>query len=145
MPTISVSTLGSRGICNRRSGILPTLPLLHLRFWVPLHRLQKIQGMGTSKPRARKNKQGGHIRSGKLRSLKRSAGRSGRVIELVLLLVWHIIASLFSHYADSELTHFTKNAVTEKGLDTLLDQARRDNPLRDPEPPVPSPTTSTPP
>jgi len=33
-------------------------------------------------------------------------------------------------------------AVTEKGLDALLDQARRENPLRDPEPDVPSPTES---
>ncbi|KIM75543.1 hypothetical protein PILCRDRAFT_35855, partial [Piloderma croceum F 1598] len=31
-------------------------------------------------------------------------------------------------------------AVTEKGLDTLLDQARQENPLRDPEPTVPSPS-----
>ena len=53
------------------------------------------------------------------------------------------IAVSLAHYSVSELTHFTQKAVTEKGLDTLLDQARRDNPLRDPEPPVPSPTAST--
>jgi hypothetical protein len=33
----------------------------------------------------------------------------------------------------------SQKAVTEKGLDTLLDQARRENPLRGPEPAVPPP------
>lgn len=32
-----------------------------------------------------------------------------------------------------------QKAVTEKGLDTLLDQARRENLLRDPEPAIPPP------
>src|ERR1700733_12561448 len=36
----------------------------------------------------------------------------------------------------------SQKAVTEKGLDTLLDQARRENPLRDPEPAVPPPNVS---
>lgn len=129
IPTINASTLGSRATSSLPF-ILLILPL-H-----PVHRTRKI---------------GVHIRSVKQLNLMRNAARCGRCIVHVLLsVVFFVLDTLgprsvrgaISPMQNAYISTFHhQKAVQAKGLDTLLDQARQENPLKEP-PPIPSSSSS---